>query len=115
MSTSMWMFPITESSISRFCTRTESAGSSASSVRKAGSAFTGSSTTARVRKGAYGGAVSGVISYGTMLAGLLTGAGVGVLVLFKVNKRRRENLTIILLLVVLGTLFGTLAELLPLA
>ena len=60
-------------------------------------------------------AVSGVISYGTMLAGLLTGAGVGVLVLFKVNKRRRENLTIILLLVVLGTLFGTLAELLPLA
>lgn len=59
-------------------------------------------------------AVSGVISYGTMLAGLLTGAGVGVLVLFKVNKHRRENLMIMLLLVALGTLFGAVAEFLPL-
>ncbi len=58
-------------------------------------------------------AVSGVISYGTMLSGLLTGAGVGVLVLLKVNKHPRENAVIIALLVLLGTVFGALAELFP--
>ena len=58
-------------------------------------------------------AVSDIISYGTMLSGLLTGAGVGVLVLFKVNKRPCENLVILGLLVIFGTVFGALSELLP--
>ncbi len=58
-------------------------------------------------------AVSDVISCGTMLSGLLSGAGVGVLVLFKVNKRPRENFAVLGLLVVLGTLFGALSELFP--
>ncbi len=56
-------------------------------------------------------AVSGVISYGTMLSGLLTGAGVGILVLFKMNKNKRENTVIVLLLVLAGTVFGALSEL----
>ena len=58
-------------------------------------------------------AVSGIISYGTMLSGLLTGAGVGVLVLFKVNRRPRENIAILGLLVLFGTVFGALSELIP--
>ena len=55
-------------------------------------------------------AVSGVISYGTMLSGLLTGAGVGTLVLFKMNKNKKENAMIILILIASGTLFGALSE-----
>lgn len=55
-------------------------------------------------------AVSGVISFGTMLSGLLTGAGVGTLVLFKMNKNKKENAMIILILVLSGTLFGLLSE-----
>ena len=58
-------------------------------------------------------ASSGLISYGSMLSGLLTGAGVGLLILFKVNKNKRENLIITVILVLSGTVFGSLAELLP--
>ena len=58
-------------------------------------------------------AVSGIITYGTMLSGLLTGAGVGLLVLLKVNKRPKENAMILAILVIFGTLFGALSELLP--
>ena len=56
-------------------------------------------------------ASSGIITYGTMLSGLLTGAGVGLLVLFKVNNNKRENMMIVALLVISGTLFGSLFEL----
>ncbi len=55
----------------------------------------------------------GIISVGTMLAGLFSGAGVGLLVLFKVNKKKRENLLAVLVLVLTGTAFGLLAELIP--
>ena len=58
-------------------------------------------------------ASSGFITYGSMLSGLLTGAGVGLLILFKVNKNKRENLIIMAILVIAGTLFGSLFELLP--
>lgn len=58
-------------------------------------------------------ASSGFITYGSMLSGLLTGAGVGLLVLFKVNKNERENFIIMAILVLSGTVFGSLAELLP--
>ena len=58
-------------------------------------------------------AVSGVISEGVMLSGLLSGAGVGLLVLFKINKRVRDNLVITLILVLSGVLFGLLADALP--
>ena len=58
-------------------------------------------------------ALTGVISYGTMLAGLFSGAGAGLLVLFKVNKNKKEIALIAAILVVSGTLFGALAELIP--
>ncbi len=55
--------------------------------------------------------VKGVISAGAMLAGLLTGAGAGLLVLFRTNKRLRENLLIVGALLLTGVLFGTLLDL----
>ena len=56
-------------------------------------------------------AVSGVISVGSMMSGLFAGAGVGVLVLFKMNKRYKENLMIVGLLIAIGVTFGLLADL----
>ncbi|MBQ7387688.1 MAG: arsenic efflux protein, partial [Clostridia bacterium] len=53
----------------------------------------------------------GIITAGTMLAGLFSGAGVGLLVLFKVNKRVRDNLIITAVLVVVGIIFGLLGDL----
>ncbi len=58
-------------------------------------------------------ALEGFIGAGTMLSGLLTGAGVGVLVLLRMNRHPRENAVIIGLLVASGVLFGLLADLLP--
>ncbi len=54
--------------------------------------------------------VEGYITVGTMLSGLFSGSGVGLLVLFKVNKRKRENLLIIGILVLSGLVFGMLAD-----
>ena len=56
--------------------------------------------------------IEGFISAGTMLSGLFSGAGVGILVLFKVNKNLKENLTVIGILILSGTLFGFIADLL---
>ena len=53
----------------------------------------------------------GFISVGTMLAGLFSGAGVGILVLFRVNKNMRENLAVMGVLVLVGTVFGLLGDL----
>ena len=58
-------------------------------------------------------AMSGVISTGSMISGLLSGAGVGLLVLFRMNKHPRENIVILSILVLSGTLFGFLFDLLP--
>lgn len=54
--------------------------------------------------------LSGVISVSTMLAGLLVGAGVGILILCKVNKNRKENASIIGLLYVIGVVAGIVLE-----
>ena len=54
----------------------------------------------------------GLITAGTMMAGLFSGAGVGVLVLFKVNKHIKTNLFILLTLVCIGLLFGLVFDLL---
>lgn len=56
-------------------------------------------------------ASEGVITVGTMIAGLFSGAGVGLLVLFKVNRRLRDNLLIAATLVCTGLVFGMLADL----
>lgn len=59
-------------------------------------------------------AMSGVISSGAMMSGLFSGAGVGLLVLFKVNKHEKENPIIAAVLVVVGIVFGLLADAIPL-
>ncbi len=58
-------------------------------------------------------ALKGVITVGEMLAGLFAGAGVGVLILFKMNKNIKENFTILGIVLILGALFGALADVLP--
>ncbi len=54
--------------------------------------------------------VSGVISLGAMLSGLLVGAGAGLLVLLRVNTSTRENLRFTALLFATGTLGGIIAD-----
>jgi len=53
----------------------------------------------------------GFITAGAMLSGLFSGAGIGLLVLFRVNKRLRDNLIIMALLVAFGFTFGLLFDL----
>ena len=53
----------------------------------------------------------GIISAGVMMSGLFSGAGVGLLVLFRVNKHLRENILIVLLLVILASVFGPIGDL----
>lgn len=55
--------------------------------------------------------LGGLISMGSMLAGLLVGAGVGVLVLFRVNHHLLENLKIVGILYFVGVLTGIVTEL----
>lgn len=50
--------------------------------------------------------LEGVIGTGAMLSGLLTGTGVGLLILFRVNHDRKENLKILGLLYFIGVLVG---------
>lgn len=54
--------------------------------------------------------LEGVLGVGAMMAGLLSGAGIGVVVLFRVNDRRKENFGIIALLYVIGVLSGVIIE-----
>lgn len=56
-------------------------------------------------------AIDGFITSGTMLSGLFSGAGVGLIVLLRVNKHRKENLTIVALLVTIGCVFGLISDL----
>jgi len=60
-------------------------------------------------------AISGVISAGAMMSGLFAGAGVGVLILFRMNKRPRENVLIVGLLLTIGVIFGIFADLFGIA
>lgn len=50
---------------------------------------------------------------GAMMSGLLVGAGVGLLVLFRVNHDRKENLKVVGLLYLIGVAAGILIEILP--
>lgn len=58
-------------------------------------------------------ALKGVITVGEMLAGLFAGAGVGVLILFKMNKNIKENFIILGIVVAFGAVFGAVADLIP--
>jgi hypothetical protein len=51
-----------------------------------------------------------IISLGTMMSGLLVGAGVGLLVLFRINNNVKENLKITALLYAIGVAAGIIIE-----
>lgn len=55
--------------------------------------------------------LEGIIGVGAAMAGLLTGSGVGLLVLFRVNRHRKENFGILGLLYGIGVLTGVVTEL----
>lgn len=55
--------------------------------------------------------LNGALSLGSAMAGLLTGSGVALLVLFKENKDIKENITILSLLYGLGVISGIIIEL----
>lgn len=56
--------------------------------------------------------LGGVLNAGALMAGLLSGSGVGFLVLLRVNDNRRENLRIFALLYAIGVGAGALIQLL---
>ena len=51
-----------------------------------------------------------MISSGTMIAGLLSSSGVGLLVLFKMNKHLKENIKIVSMLYGIGVIIGIIFE-----
>ncbi|MCD7889082.1 MAG: arsenic efflux protein [Oscillospiraceae bacterium] len=54
---------------------------------------------------------AGGLSFGSVVAGLSTGAGLGIVVLFKTNKRLKENIAIFLLLYLIGAFSGMIINL----
>ena len=54
--------------------------------------------------------LEGMLNAGSMIAGLLVGAGVGLLVLFRVNDNVKENFKITLMLYVIGVISGIIIE-----
>ena len=57
--------------------------------------------------------LEGGMSAGAMLSGLLVGSGVGLLVLFRMNRPLRDNLLTLAVLYGFGVAFGLLSRLLP--
>ncbi len=55
--------------------------------------------------------LSGIISFGSLIAGLLVGAGAGLLMLFRINKNVKENIKIVTLLFLLGAITGIIINL----
>lgn len=55
--------------------------------------------------------LSKVITAGMLIGGLLTGSGVGLLVLFKVNKTKKENFIMLISLYLIGVLVGIVIDL----
>lgn len=56
--------------------------------------------------------LEGVMSAGAMMSGLLVGAGVGILILFRSNQNKKESLKIIAILYVAGVIGGLIASVL---
>ncbi len=50
--------------------------------------------------------MSGAISFGSCIAGLCSGAGIGLTVLFKANKNKKENIRITIILFAISAIFG---------
>ncbi len=59
--------------------------------------------------------LDGLLSFGSVMAGLLVSAGAGLLVLLRINRNARENVGIILLLYGIGVACGGLLDLLHIA
>lgn len=55
--------------------------------------------------------LSGLITIGTLMSGLLTGSGLGILLLFRTNKNIKENLLILGIIYFIGVLLGILVDL----
>lgn len=53
-----------------------------------------------------------IISIGSMIAGLLVNSGIGILVLFRVNKEKKENFTILGILYLVGVISGIILDIL---
>jgi len=51
-----------------------------------------------------------IISIGSMIAGLLVNSGIGILVLFRVNKSKKENFTILGILYLVGIISGIILD-----
>lgn len=56
--------------------------------------------------------MSGVISAGSMLAGLLSGSGIGLLILFRVNKNMKSNFAVLGIVYGSGAVIGIIFDLL---
>ena len=54
--------------------------------------------------------VESVINSASLIAGLLTGAGVGLVVLFKTNKNLKENIAIMMLIYFIGVIAGGILQ-----
>ena len=52
--------------------------------------------------------ISGIIGTGGLFAGLLSNAGMGLIVLFRTNRNMRENFMIVLIMLVLSFLSGSI-------
>lgn len=55
--------------------------------------------------------LEGVLSAGCMLSGLLVGTGVGLLVLFRVSRKKRDGFYVLVLLFLIGAVSGMLLDL----
>ena len=55
--------------------------------------------------------VDGVLTIGALIAGLLTSAGIGLIVLFKTNRPTKHNVYIVIILFVISVVFGLIISL----
>ena len=54
--------------------------------------------------------LNNAITYGALIGGLLTGSGIGLLILFRVNKPLKENIKILMTIYVLGVTSGIIID-----
>ena len=54
--------------------------------------------------------LAGFLTIGNLMAGLLTGSGIGILLLFKTNKNLKENLTILSIIYFVGVVTGIIID-----
>lgn len=54
--------------------------------------------------------LNNAITFGSCMAGLLTGSGIGILILFRINKNLKENLRILGLIYGIGAISGLIIE-----